>query len=136
MFFMKLALLLLSVFFHLFWSPANAAQPCNSNKNCKLTWICVGGTADNGPRNFTGTCKPNLVTKQICYFHGILSGQFGKMLTVLAVASLSVGFFAGKIEWPALITLAFGAAFVLASISIVNLVTNSRGSLCDFRGVE
>ncbi len=93
-----IASILSIVFYGTFSYNANAVYRCNTNDHCKSTWVCIGGTANLGDANFTGYCKPNIVVKQICYFHRFLSGKFGAAITILAIASLALAFLLVKLN--------------------------------------
>jgi type IV secretory pathway VirB2 component (pilin) len=119
-----------------------AVQKCNSNDDCRQTWICVNGTANNGNQNgsvFTGICKPNIVMRQVCLIYNLATGVFGKAMTLLAIAA-----FGGKyllhagdsgptgIKWQELLTIFIGIAFIFGAPQIINIITKNSSPFCDF----
>ena len=116
---------------------AFALQSCNSNVDCRGSWICVGGTAANGESNYTGICRPNIIMRQVCLVYNLATGVFGKGLTLLAIAVFGGKFLlqgSGGVKVEALLAFAIGLAFVFGAPVIINLITSQHGAMCDFGG--
>jgi type IV secretory pathway VirB2 component (pilin) len=111
---------------------ASTATICNTNDHCRLTWVCIGGTAANGNANYTGKCKPNMAMRQMCYVYKIVSGKFGRIVVLIAISSLAIGFFAGKIEWKMLFATVLGTVFIIGGSQVLSFIIRDNRALCDF----
>ncbi len=119
-----------------------AYNNCNTNDNCRGTWVCVGGTASNNSNAqpvFTGVCKPNIVMKQVCLLYNLVTGVFGKGMTLLAIAAFGGQFFVKEvggvdgIKWREFLALTIGIAFIFGAPSIINLITKSNTPFCQMK---
>jgi type IV secretory pathway VirB2 component (pilin) len=120
---------------------AFAAQKCNSNDDCRQTWVCINGTANNGNDSasvFTGVCKPNIVMRQVCLLYNIATGVFGKAMTLLAIAAFGGKFLlhatdgGHSVKWQELLAIVVGVAFIFGAPQIINVITKSSTPFCDF----
>ncbi len=133
----------LILFFYLFnTSSALALNACNTNDDCRSSWICVNGSAQNGlsasGATLTGICQPNIVLRQVCIVYNVATGVFGKAITLLAIFAFGSKFLLKDLggthgtRWTELLALVFGISFVFGAPQIINLISKGSGTFCVF----
>lgn len=65
--------------------------------------------------------------------HKIATGQFAKAVTLIAIASVSIGFFVGKVEWTHLFTIVLGIGLIFGSMQIISFLTRDSRPFCDLK---
>ena len=137
----RLKLLLFFTFFLFNNTIANTALAgqsdmcCNVSSQCRMGFVCVGGTADNADEsntNGSGCCEPVIVLRQVCLFHNIIAGAFGGAITALVIISIGIGIaFKGNIDINKLTTFFVGVICIFGSYQVVKLFTGWDHQVCE-----
>ena len=100
---------------------------CNVNSECRPGFVCVGGEGQYINTSVQkGCCEIILPLRQVCLFHNLISGKFGRGIIALVVVSMGMAGIFGKLSWSwlAMITISL---FVLASTeAIVSFAINPK----------
>ena len=78
---------------------------CNLNSECRPGFVCVGGIGANvDTAEQSGCCEIILPLRQVCLFHNLIAGKFGRGIVALVVISMGLAGIFGKLGWKSLLT--------------------------------
>ena len=114
-------------------SYANAKRMrCNVNSECRPGFVCVGGMGeyvDTG--NKQGCCEIILPIRQVCLFHNLIAGKFGRGIVALVVISMGLAVIFGKLGFRSLVTFFAGTVCIFGSYQVVYLLTGYKYQMCE-----
>ena len=104
---------------------------CNTNSECRAGFVCVGGKGDNsGTSQVLGCCEIILPLRQVCLFHNLMTGIFGRGIVALVIISMGLAGIFGKLGFRSLLTFFVGTICVFGSYQVVHLLTGYNYEMC------
>jgi len=104
---------------------------CNTNSECRAGFVCVGGVGDNsGTSQQLGCCEIILPLRQVCLFHNLMTGIFGRGIVALVVISMGLAGIFGKLGFKSLMTFFVGTVCIFGSYQVVHLLTGYNYEMC------
>ena len=105
---------------------------CNLNSECRPGFVCVGGIGANvDTAEQSGCCEIILPLRQVCLFHNLIAGKFGRGIVALVVISMGLAGIFGKLGWKSLLTFFVGTVCIFGSYQVVYLLTGYRYQMCE-----
>ena len=105
---------------------------CNFNSQCRPGFVCVGGFGAASDSSYLqGCCEPILPLRQVCLFHNLLTGIYGKGITALVIISMGMALIFGKLQWRSLVLVFAGIVCVFGSYQVVRLLTGYNYMYCE-----
>ena len=105
---------------------------CNLNSECRPGFVCVGGLgAYANTSKQTGCCEIILPLRQVCLFHNLISGKFGRGIVALVVISMGLAGIFGKLGFRSLLTFFVGTVCVFGSYQVVYYLTGYKYQMCE-----
>ena len=105
---------------------------CNLNSECRPGFVCVGGIGANvDTAEQSGCCEIILPLRQVCLFHNLIAGKFGRGIVALVVISMGLAGIFGKLKYTSLITFFVGTVCIFGSYQVVYLLTGYRYQMCE-----
>ena len=112
---------------------ANAKRMrCNLNSECRPGFVCVGGMGQYANTSIQkGCCEIILPLRQVCLFHNLITGKFGRALVALVVISMGLAGIFGKLGFKSLLTFFVGTVCVFGSYQVVYFLTGYKYQMCE-----
>jgi len=112
---------------------ANSARMrCNLNSECRPGFVCVGGIGSYAETSQQyGCCEIILPLRQVCLFHNLMTGTFGRGIVALVVISLGLAGIFGKLGMKSLLTFFVGTVCIFGSYQVVFLLTGYNYQMCE-----
>jgi hypothetical protein len=105
---------------------------CNLNSECRPGFVCVGGIGSYTETDKqTGCCEIILPLRQVCLFHNIITGKFGRAIAALVVISMGLSGIFGKLRFQTLLTFFIGTVCIFGSYQVVYLLTGYKYQMCE-----
>ena len=105
---------------------------CNMNSDCRPGFVCIGGMGKyEDTDSKLGCCEVITPLRQLCIFHNLLTGTFGKGIFALVVISTGLSAIFGKLRPAHLITLGVGLLCLFCSYGVVGLLTGYKYQVCE-----
>ena len=97
---------------------------CNLNSECRPGFVCVGGIGANvDTAEQSGCCEIILPLRQVCLFHNLIAGKFGRGIVALVVISMGLAGIFGKLGWKSLLTFFVVTVCIFVSYYVVYLLS-------------
>ena len=110
----------------------SARMRCNLNSECRPGFVCVGGVgayAETSKQQ--GCCEVILPLRQLCIFHNLMTGVFGRGIIALVVISMGLAGIFGKLGMKSLLAFFVGTVCVFGSYQVVHLLTGYNYQVCE-----
>lgn len=105
---------------------------CNVNSECRPGFVCVGGEGQYINTSVQkGCCEIILPLRQVCLFHNLISGKFGRGIIALVVVSMGMAGIFGKLSWKSLLTFFVGTVCLFGSYQVVYFLTGYKYQMCE-----
>lgn len=105
---------------------------CNLNSECRPGFVCVGGKGAYATTSKQeGCCEVILPLRQLCIFHNLMTGIFGRGIIALVVISMGLAGIFGKLGMKSLLAFFVGTVCIFGSYQVVHLLTGYDYQVCE-----